>query len=353
MFGLRGCLLVCVVLVGGMFLSRDVVGADLYWPSAGEWETVEVEAAGFDVKLLEAASARAERSQSRGLLIVRGGRIVLERYWRGSRVDAPNDVFEVHLGMLGVLTQMAVERGEFASLDKPMADFIESWAGTKKEGITVRHLMEMTSGLSSDRYRAYDIDGDQFKINARMPMRQEAGVFHRDNLPGAQLLYGVIKKTTGQNVEVNATRRLFDPLEMGPVPWSKDAWHDGTDAIVNFYRPIMTMRQMGRFGLFMLRDGVWKGERLVKSDYLVAARTATDATLEDDVQYGMFCELNMGWGFDVVPADLVVYRGYGEKMIAVIPSLDLMIVRTGGFSRDRVLLTELLSMVCLAIRTPE
>ncbi|MHC4994637.1 MAG: serine hydrolase, partial [Planctomycetota bacterium] len=169
------------------------VGQELYWPGVTEWETVSPEDAGFDDEKLKEALQYAERYNTRGLLILRGGRIVLERYWgQGNSADTADDVFEVHLGMLGVLAQMAVERGELESLDQKMTDFIPSWKGTGKNEITLRHIMSMTSGLRPSWFRSYDVDDDQFLVNARMSLQYQPGEVYRDNLPGAQLIYGVI-----------------------------------------------------------------------------------------------------------------------------------------------------------------
>ena len=136
--------------------------AENYWPQGKEWATVTPDAAGMDAAKLDAAVKFAMGHNSKGLLVLRGGKIVAESYADGWTQDTAGGIASATKSMVSTLVGMALDEGKFKSVDQPLADFAPQLKGTDKEALTLRHLLTMTSGLSP-RGAERNNRGDQFE----------------------------------------------------------------------------------------------------------------------------------------------------------------------------------------------
>ena len=90
-----------------------------------------------------------------------------------------------------------------------------------------------------------------------------------------------------------------------------------------------TMRDYVRFGLLYLNDGNWNGEQILPEGWVdFTALPASDS----DGQYGASFWLNRDNDYTGVPADMFYCRGHDGQYVYIIPSLELVVVRT-GFSK--------------------
>ena len=94
--------------VGSLLLGVAVCGGAVaapveYWPALTGWDTVEPLAAGFDPQKLGAALDAAMADRSSDVLVLRGGRIVAERYAADSRVDRKQQIASAAKSMISVL----------------------------------------------------------------------------------------------------------------------------------------------------------------------------------------------------------------------------------------------------------
>jgi CubicO group peptidase (beta-lactamase class C family) len=102
---------------------------------------------------------------------------------------------------------------------------------------------------------------------------------------------------------------------------------------------------MARIGYLFLRDGVWDGQRVLSESFVELVHTvrpettaATNADPEHDptatVNYGVLWWTNTSGELPGVPRDAYWAWGLGDNLIVVIPSLDLVIARTGNNPDD-------------------
>jgi len=97
---------------------------------------------------LEAAAAGAAAHGSRALIVSRHDHIVFERYWQGSRFDTLADA-QSFTPLLAALTAGAAMSHRLIGWpDEPVGAFIGEWARDPRGAITVRNLMQMSSGLA-------------------------------------------------------------------------------------------------------------------------------------------------------------------------------------------------------------
>jgi CubicO group peptidase (beta-lactamase class C family) len=102
---------------------------------------------------------------------------------------------------------------------------------------------------------------------------------------------------------------------------------------------------MARIGYLFLRGGTWNGERLLSQSFVDTVRTpnavVTSAVNSEPtdyptatVNYGVLWWTNKSGELAGVPRDTYWAWGLGDSLIVVIPSLDLVIARTGNDPDD-------------------
>jgi CubicO group peptidase (beta-lactamase class C family) len=309
----------------------------------------------LDPAKLQAAFDYALSQNSLGLLVLKGGRITAEQYASSWGPEKLNSLASATKSMTALMVGMALEEGKLKSLDEPMTDFAPWWKGTEKEGITLRHMLSMSSGLDPKNVDL-NAPGDQFENNSRMPLKAEPGVLWGYNTAAYHMLFRVLEKATGDDLESYAARKLFTPIGLEHYAWQKQK----SGAVTNYYRLDSCTRDMARFGLLALRGGEWKGRRLVSEQFV---RLATSPSQSMNPSYGLLWWVNAKPGraagaaggqaslrFPGAPADTFAALGAGSQNIVVIPSLDLVIVRQGGQPKDRDFAAKFVRLVLEAAR---
>ncbi len=87
-----------------------------------------------------------------------------------------------------------------------------------------------------------------------------------------------------------------------------------------------TMRDYARYGLLYMNNGNWQGEQLLPEDWVAYTTTPAQGSNGD---YGAFFWLNESGDQPDAPADTYMCKGHDGQFIFIIPSKDLIVVRTG------------------------
>jgi CubicO group peptidase (beta-lactamase class C family) len=350
------------LLVGAAMYGGAAFAAPEYWPTLTSWDAVEPSAAGFDPQKLNAALDAAMADRSSDVVLLRGGKIVAERYAADGNVDRKQQIASAAKSMVSVLVGVCLDQGKIKSVDQSAADFIAQWRGTPKAAITIRHLLTMTSGLNDKGLALRGITGDQFAINAAAPQMAPPGTRWAYQTAMFHLLYHVVSHAAGESFEAFATRNLTGPLGMQHTDWVTSAGQGANGPVTNYYTAACSGRDLARFGLMALRGGRWAGKPVVSAGYLKQA-TAPSQDLNPAYGFLWWENAKAGYGaeeavagtadlrFDGSPRDTFAALGAGVQAVLVVPSLDLVVVRQGQPPGPKML-SALLASTCAAIRRP-
>jgi CubicO group peptidase (beta-lactamase class C family) len=317
-----------------MRLSLAVLGFALLAIPAGAQQpgTAAPEAEGFSsARLAEVLLAIGERGVPiHSLLVERGERIILDAAFYPYDTATLHDMASVTKSVMTTLIGIAAAESKL-DLDAPMLSFFPDREianrEPRKERITVRHLTQNLSGLACigfpDETTLAEMEESrdfvQFALD--LPMGAEPGTRFDYCSPGMHLLSAILQHATGETALTYATAKLFEPLGIADAAWDEDpqgitrGWGD------LHLRP----DDMARLGTLWLHRGRWNNSQLIPEDWLIDATTS--AVTSDRYE-------DYGAGFWVGPAsEPVPYffaSGRGGQRIVVAPSLDLVIVTTGG-----------------------
>ncbi len=274
------------------------------------------------------------------LLIVKNGRIVIERYELGHDLHTTQRTFSVAKSMAATLIGNAVLDGD---IDVAKPALIADWQapGDPRAAITTEQLMRMASGLTSDtagnRSDAIYMGGASVRQwTVQWPLLNPPGAKFRyannDTLLAVQSLKAARQKALDElNAKSAMIRRgpaldpvdFFDHLGMTRTFIERDA---GGDYILSS-QVWTSARDLARLGLLYQNDGMWQGRRLLPENWRRFVTTPSGPQPDGPFGYGAgFWLFNKSEG---IPADAFGAFGNRGQYVVIIPSRQLVIVRQG------------------------
>lgn len=310
--------------------APDVPGA--------EWAVVAPEEHGIDPASLDTARtyAFADGMNTQAVVVVHDGAIVAEWYADGASADSWAASWSVAKSFTSALIGIAIEDELIPGVDEPMTTWFPEWEGTQREAITLRDVLQMSSGLdwvesySPDAVGESDIiqmvlsEEDQLAYAASQPSANEPGAVWSYSSGDTMLLSAVIEQATGMAAHEYAQEEIFDAIGMEQVEW----WRDARGHTLTYCCVDTTSRGFARFGLLYARQGAWGDEQVVPRAWVEDSLEPAPAS---QGAYGYQWWLDQP---DDLPEDTFSARGHDGQYIYVIPSLDLVVVRNGGYVKD-------------------
>lgn len=209
---------------------------------------------------------------------------------------------------------------------------IEEWQQDERKDITLNNLMHMNSGLEwnesygnlSDVTIMLHKEGDMGLYTQQKSDQYPADSVWLYSSGATNLVCRELRKTFSSDKAYYAypRKRLFNKIGMTSVIFEVDA--SGT--FVGSSYLYATLRDYARFALLYLNKGSWQGEQILPKgwvEYTVQPANGSKG------RYGSFFWLNQSGEFPDVPKDLFLCRGHDGQFICMIPSKELMVVRTG------------------------
>ncbi|MDZ4116678.1 MAG: serine hydrolase [Xanthomonadaceae bacterium] len=228
-------------------------------------------------KALAAIEQGAEASHTDALLVMRGDEVLFESYASG--VPEPIELMSVTKSVVALAIGALLSDGKLASLDMPVADFYPEWRQGRKSAITVRMLMDHSSGIqnvprpSEEIYSAPDV----IKLALAAELSHDPGAHWAYNNKAVNLLAGIILKASGMPMDSYIQQRLFAPLSITQDGWYKDA-AGNPHAMAGLS---LTARDIAKIGHLVLARGQFRAKSLIGPGYIDAM--LAHSTLTPDV----------------------------------------------------------------------
>ena len=293
----------------------------------GDWQLVPAEHAGLDGERLEQAVEDIGALEGvQGVLVARHGRLVAERYFRGSAGRRPHNMKSASKSVLSALAGLAVAEGVL-ELDQPIADLLPEAAGLDdpgKQSITVRHLLTMTSGLESTSFANYGswvASRNWVRAALERPLQAEPGSRFAYSTGGTHLLSATLATAAGRSTHDFAREHLFAPLGIRHSAWARDRQgiHVGGNNLS------LLPRDMLKFGQLYLNRGRWAGEKLLPWQWVdESTRPGLAGPRGRGRIYGGYGYL--WWLRGPRERGAYIASGYGGQYIYVSPAEDLVVV---------------------------
>ncbi len=264
-----------------------------------------------------------------GLLAIRDGNVVLERYARGNARDTRWYSFSVAKSVVSMLVGAAVKDGFIPSIDLPVSHFLPLLRQSAYDDVTLRQAMTMSSGVAWDEDYAdpqSDIAQtggsalDRLRYLLRKPRVAPPGSTFNYNTEETNLVGAVLRAAIGNNLATYLDDKIWRRFGMeDDANWlllsESGAEHGGCCLSA-------TLRDYGRLGLFAMRNGRLTDGSSVLPDGWMA--TATAASAAND-RYGLLWWLR--------PEQAVAAVGIYGQAIYINPPCRLVVVTHSAWPR--------------------
>ncbi|MEY4929519.1 MAG: hypothetical protein RI909_243 [Bacteroidota bacterium] len=309
---------------------------DLYFPPSGStWEKVTPASLGWDESKIPDLKTFLAASNSRALIVLKDGKIVMEEYLEKQLVNttldftASSNWYWASAGktLTSATVGIAESQGKI-NLDAKSSTYLgEGWTSlslTQENKITVRHQLTMTTGLD-DGVANRDCTDPACLIYKADPATRWA--YH--NAPYT-LLDGVITNATGKTLNTYVNEQILSKIGM-------DGQYIKTGDNNVFYS---TPRSMARFGLLLLNKGKWNQTQVIPEAYVNLMTTSSQNL---NPSYGYLTWLNGKSSYIIpnsqfvfsgsvspnAPADMFAAMGKNGQIINIVPSKNIVVVRMG------------------------
>ena len=235
------------------------------------------------------------------VVVLKDGEIVLERYGLDRKPNERWTSFSVAKSVTATLVGAAIKDGKIKSLDDNVAYYIPELKGGAYDGVTVRQLLTMTSGvkwnedytdLNSDVARAGIVPGEPGMNPIVSYMRK----LPREAEPGTKFVYKtgetdlagiLVSNAVGKTLSEYLSEKVWAPygMEQDAIWMDDTAGHERGGCCMS-----MTARDYARIGQFMLEGGKVKGQDVLPPGWVADATRAHQSFPPGGVEtgYGYF-----------------------------------------------------------------
>ncbi len=288
-----------------------------------------LELPGFDL------DAFMESQNTAAIVVVHDGRVVLERYGIDFNADGKWTSFSVAKSLTSTLVGAAIADGYIDSLDDDVTRYIPELAGSAYNGVSVRQLLTMSSGVRwNEDYSDPESDIARFNEHVssetgvdsmvdymrQLPREAEPGTRWQYNTGETNMIGVLVRNATGKTLADYLSEKVWAPFGM-----EQDAtWLlSNTGSEISGCCIQASTRDMARFGLFALGGGMAGGEQVVPEGWFAEATAPAFETGRFDRGYAY-----QWWTY---PGDAYAASGLFGQGIFIDPVRNLVIATNSNW----------------------
>jgi len=344
----------------GIQVGGQVYGQDYFPPpdTQGGWRTLKDaaqirQAAGMDLTRLDYAFDYASRSsQHGGLLVVRHGYLVYEKYYGKGNRDATPAMASVGKAYTSIACGiMLAEKHDQIPDGLETKVFTEKYlpeafplSDPRKADIKLGHLLSMASGMHCEGGNpgfvnfepsvklepiprpAQRVDQDQSALQVPLWTDPGGGYSYTSQSPHVASI--VLRRLVGMEMQQYIDEKLAKPMGWGP--WGY-ALHRGENTLPHTPGGADTAirsTDVARFAYLILHKGKWGQRQLAPAAYIEMA--GKPSPYQKHAPFSLMFEVNADGHVAGAPRDTFFKSGGGGYGVVIVPSLDLVIYKMAG-----------------------
>lgn len=226
------------------------------------------------------------RNRVAGILVMKDDEVLLEHYDLGINASTRWLSMSMAKSFSTTLVGAAIQDGHIRSIDDPLVIYLPEFTGSAFEGVSVKLLMQMTSGLrwsddqtdaQSERRRMLTLQVSQqpgtiMRFMAERPRAAAPGTQWCYSTGDTHVVGALLKAATGKWLSDYLSEKIWSRLGMEQDgAW----WLEAPGGLeVAGSGLFATMRDYARFGRFIMGDGVIDGERVLPEGWVREAGAA-------------------------------------------------------------------------------
>lgn len=220
-------------------------------------------------------NARAAHSDA--VLVWKDGKALLEP--QPETGEEPVHLMSATKSVVALAVMLLLDDGKLASVDEPVSNIFAEWKQGRKRDITVRMLLDHTSGLQNMANAGEELEAapDLVKLALAAELSSDPGTTFSYNNKATNLLPGIVERLAGEPMDAYLEKRLFKPLGIARYTWLKD----GAGTPLGMAGLSLSARDLAKIGQLLLDGGVTPAGTRVLSERSVALLTGASARSPD------------------------------------------------------------------------
>lgn len=296
------------------------------------------------------------------VLVAKDGGAVYEEYFAGEDVhgrdgalgrvafdrETRHDLRSVSKSVVSLVLGTVLGEDTLA-LDRPILEHFPEYREVAAPGwgaVTLRHVLDMTSGVAWSEAGSYDGAGndgsrmgrsaDPTRFVLQRPVLRTPGSTWNYSGGNTHLLMEVIQRRAGRPFLEVAREALFTPLGVTDVEWMPYEGNDLPDADSGLRLRPMDLLALG---LLVEGSGAWRGRQIVPAAWIEASWRPNVTTTDSPVELGADGTLTLSYArqwwhatYDLPYGRVTAHwaLGNGGQLLLVVPAARLVVVVTGG-----------------------
>jgi len=207
----------------------------------------------------------AKASNTDELILLKDGKVIFQ--YSSKRFKDPILAMSASKSIVALAVGLAIDEGALKGVDERVSNFFPEWKDDKKNRITVRHLLNHTSGIRAKK-TTEDIylQADFVKFALMADLISEPGTSFFYNNRATNLLPAIVQKATGKRMDVYLREKLFRKLGVNDSDWFWELDKAGNPYGMSglYIRPLA----LSMIGQLILQDGTWNGKQIISKKWL-------------------------------------------------------------------------------------
>jgi hypothetical protein len=214
------------------------------------------------------------------LLALKDGKIAYEDYEMGNTEKTRWMSMSMVKSITSSLVGAAIQQGYIHGIDDPVTQYVAKLKGSAYDGVSIRYLLQMASGVkwdetytnpASDRRRMLEAQiaqrpGAILDLMSKLPRAGAPGTIWNYSTGETFVAGAMVRAAVGRSLAQYLSERIWTKVGMeADATW----WLESPDGLeIGGSGLSATLRDYGRFGLFLMNDGVVKGERILPEGWV-------------------------------------------------------------------------------------
>ncbi len=214
--------------------------------------------------ILDSIIKQCEKTNSNAFLIYQKGKPIYKNYFgkpleKIEAMSATKSVVSIAMGIL-------LDNKFIDSLDQPVYTIYPEWKQGNKKLITIRHLLEHTSGIQNvpNAGEEVEIAPDIVQLALCAELDDTPGTHYSYNNKSSNLLSGIIEKTSELKLDKFLSKYLFNDLGITDFEWRTDDKGNPYGMAGLLIYP----EDLAKIGLLILNHGNWNGKQLISEKWI-------------------------------------------------------------------------------------
>ena len=314
-----------------ILFSKIIQSQTLYFPPVigSTWETQSPESLGWCSNQLDTLYQFLEKNNSKGFMVLKDGKIVIEKYFGTFTKDSIWYWASAGKSMTSFLIGKAQEENFLSINDKTNQYLGKGWTKcteSQEDAITIRHQLTMTTGLNDY------VKDNHCTLDSCLQYKADSGTRWAYHNAPYTLLEKVISTAAKQTINAYTKAKLSDKTGITGLWYTAD--YDNV-----FYSK---MRSMARYGLLAQNNFSWNTDTLIRDTNYTHAMTRSSQQINPS--YGYLWWLNGKSSYMIptlqtkisgsyapnAPKDMFAAIGKNGQIISVSKSTGIVLVRIGN-----------------------